>query len=307
LKNKISIWQQNINKSPACQHDLLSSNKLTSMNIDVIALQEPAIINASRSIAAREWISVYPTLHLNNPEKTRSLLLIQAQISTDSWNQLDFLSSDVTVVQFTSEWGKLTLFNIYNKGEGNNTIRLLTKYQRDNHASLEQCQTGNAHQIWMGDFNRHHPYWDDPSDLQLFTDSATAAAELLIEAVAEAGLEMALPNGIPTHCHSITKWWTRLDNVFISENSTDMVIACDALTEHRGINTDHVPILMELDMGIVTNDVKPIPNFREVDWDKFRKALTRHLGLAQAEEQIISQRQLDARCGVLTEAIQSMI
>jgi len=86
-----------------------------------------------------------------------------------------------------------------------------------------------------------------------------------------------------------------------------MVIACNALTEHRGINTDHVLILMELDMGLVTNDVKPIPNFREVDWDEFRKVLARHLGPVQAEEQIISQRQLDARCGILTEAIQSMI
>jgi len=159
----------------------------------------------------------------------------------------------------------------------------------------------------MGDFNRHHPYWDNPSNLRLFTDSATVAAELLIEVVEEARLEMALPSGIPTHCHSITKWWTRLDNVFISENSTDMVIACNALTEHRGINTDHVLILMELDMGIVMNDIKPIPNFREVDWDEFHKALARHLGPVQAEEQIISQRQLDARCGNLTEAIQSAI
>jgi len=58
------------------------------MNIDVIALQEPAIINTSCSIAAREWISVYPTLHLNNPKKTQLLLLIQVQISMDSWNQL---------------------------------------------------------------------------------------------------------------------------------------------------------------------------------------------------------------------------
>ena len=90
--NKITIWQQNLNKSPTCQHDLLSSNKLTTMNIDVIALQEPAIINGNHSIAARDWILVYPTPHLNSPKKMRSLMLINAQISTDSWNQLDFPS-----------------------------------------------------------------------------------------------------------------------------------------------------------------------------------------------------------------------
>ena len=307
LKDKISIWQQNVNKSPVCQHDLLSSNKLASMNIDVIALQEPAIVNANRSIVSRDWISVYPTPHQSNPEKTRSLLLIQAQISTDSWNQLDFPLSDVTVVQFTSEWGKLTIFNIYNEGERNNTINLLTKYHRDNHQNLEQCQIGNAHQIWLGDFNRHHPFWDNPSDLRLFTDNAITAAELLIEAVAEAGLEMALPSGTPTHCHSVTKLWSRLDHVFISESSTDSVIACDALTEHRGINTDHVLVLTELNMGLITNEAKPIPNFRDVDWDKFHKTLARHLGPTQPDKQIISLRQLDERYSSLMEAIQSTI
>ena len=307
VKDRISIWQQNINKSPACQHDLLSSNKLTSMNIDVIALQEPAIVYTGRSISARDWISVYPTPHQSSPEKTRSLLLINAQISTDSWNQLDFPSSDVTVVQFNSAWGKLTLFNIYNKGESNSTINLLTRYYSDNRQSLEQSQGGSAHQIWLGDFNRHHPYWDDPGDLRLFTDTALAAAETLIEAIAEAGLELALPSGIPTHCHNITKLWSRLDHVFISENSIGTVTACDALTEHRGINTDHVPILTELSLGLVTSEIKPIPNFRDVDWEEFRKSLATHLGPAQPEDQILNQRQLDERCGSITEAIQSTI
>ena len=102
------------------------------MNIDVIALQEPAIAFTGHLIAARDWISIYPTPHLNRPEKSRSLMLINAQISTDSWNQLDFPSSDITVIQFNSAWGKLTIFNIYNDGESNNTINLLTKYHSDN-------------------------------------------------------------------------------------------------------------------------------------------------------------------------------
>ena len=304
---KIKIWQQNLNKSPACQHDLLSSNKLTSMNIDIIALQEPAIINDNRSIAARDWISVYPTLHLSNPDKTRSLMLINAQISTDRWNQLDFPSSDVTAVQFTSEWGKLSIFNIYNEGTSNNTINLLTKYHRDNRINLEQSQIGNAHIIWLGDFNRHHPCWDDPGDQRLFTDNTIAAAEILIEAVAEAGLDMALPSGIPTHCHSATKRWSRLDHVFISDGSMDMVNACDALIDHRGINMDHVPVLTELNLEIGIQEAEPIPNFRDVDWDEFRKALARHLGPEQPKDQITNQRQLDERCSSLMEAIQSTI
>ena len=307
MKDTINIWQQNTNKLPNCQHDLLSSNKLTSMNIDIVAIQEPAIVNNNRSIASRDWILVYPMPHQSNPEKTRSLMLIQAQISTDSWNQLDFLSSDVTVVQLNSTWGKLMIFNIYNKGECNNTIKLLMKYYKDNHQSLEHSQNGDAHQIWLGDFNRHHPYWDDPRDSRFFTDAAMEAAKLLIEAVADASLELALPRGIPTHCHSIMKCWSRLDHVFISEESLGMLIACNALTDHRGINTNHIPILMELNLGIATNIAKLIPNFKDVDWDEFCKTLANFLGPVQLEEQITSQRQLDERCSGLTEAIQNTI
>lgn len=276
------------------------------MNIDVIALQEPAIINASRSIAARDWISVYPTPHLSSPKKTRSLMLIQAEISMDSWNQLDFPSSNVTVVQFLGEWGKLTIFNIYNEGANNSTINLLTKYQRDNQQNLEHCQTGSTCQIWLGDFNRHHPYWDDPNDLRLFTTEALRVAKSLIEAVADAGLDLILPRGIPTHCHNVTKRWSRLDHMFITEDSVDAVTACGTLIDHRGINTDHVPVLTELNLGLVTNEVRPLPNFRDVDWDEFRKALAINLGL-EPEGQIINQRQLDVRCTNLTEAIQSAI
>jgi len=278
-----------------------------TMNIDVIALQEPAIINANCSIAARDWILVYPTLHLSNPEKMRSLMLINVQISMDSWNQLNFPLSNVTVIQFRSKWGKLMIFNVYNEGESNNTINLLTRYHRDNCPNLEQSQIGNAHIIWLGDFNRHHPCWDDPSDLRLFTDNALAVAEILIEAVAEAGLEIALPRSTPTHCHSVMKRWSRLDHIFISDDSTDTVVACDALTDHRGINTDHVLVLTELNLGIVINEAKSIPNFKDVDWDKFHNALARHLGPEQPDDQVISQRQLDERCSSIIEAIQSTI
>ena len=157
LKDKFKIWQQNINKSPSCQHDLLSSNKLTKMGIDVVALQEPAINHNNLSIVAKEWIAVYPSMHSFKPESTRTLILICMQISTEVWNQLEFPSEDVTVVQLCDSWGKLTIFNVYNEGTSSSTINLLTNYHRDNRLDLESGHTGAAHAIWLRDFNRHHP------------------------------------------------------------------------------------------------------------------------------------------------------
>ena len=143
----------------------------------------------------------------------------------------------------------------------NKTINLLTKFHKDNYATLEGENANNVHTLWVGDFNRHHPYWDDPRDTCLFTNEAIKAAELLIEAVAEAGLEMALPGEIPTHCHNITKRWSRLDQVFLSEHSDNLLIACDTYPDQRGVNTDHLPIITELNLAINTYMESPHPNF----------------------------------------------
>jgi hypothetical protein len=92
LKDKLNIWQQNINKSPACQHDLVSSNALSLKGIDIMALQEPPINAFGQSMASKDWYSIYPTPHNNVLDKTRSMMLISANISTDAWCQVEFPS-----------------------------------------------------------------------------------------------------------------------------------------------------------------------------------------------------------------------
>ena len=216
---------------------------------------------------------MYPTLHSEVPDKTRSTLLIRSHISTDNWNQIDFPSSDITVIQLSGKWGKLTIFNIYNNGNSNKTINSLTKFHKNNHAKLGLDEPWNAHIIWLGDFNRHHPHWDDPSDTRLFSKEALKVADMLIDVVAEAGLVMALPSGTPTHYHNVTKRWSRLNQVFLSEHSENLLIACDTQTEHRGVKTDHLSILTELNIEANTNKEKQMPNFRKVNWDEFGKSL----------------------------------
>ena len=129
---------------------------------------------------------------------------------------------------------------------------------------LENVEKGNTHTIWLRDFNRHHPCWDDPSNTRLFTNEALLTTEMLISTVVETGLELVLPGGTPTHCHNVTKRWTRLDQVFISEHSVNMVNVYDTLIDHRGINMDHLPIITELDLAVTIHEMKPFSNFRDV-------------------------------------------
>jgi hypothetical protein len=138
-------------------------------------------------------------------------------------------------------------------------------------------------------------------------NEAMEAAEKLIEAIADAGLDLALPSGIPTHKHSVTKRWSRLDQVFLSKRSNDLLTSCNTQPEARGINTDHLPILTELSLDMAVTDLSMLPNFREVNWEEFRTELKKQLDKIPALERIQNQRQLDKRCAELTEAIQEVI
>ena len=303
----ITIWQQNVNRSPTCQHDLISSAALARRGIDIVALQEPAISKFGTSIASRDWVPIYPTTHSSNPHKSRSLLLIRNNILTEQWKQIDYPSEDVTIIQLNGSWGDLTLFNIYNDCEKNDTISQLEAFTHKLITHAGQNTENAKPVIWMGDFNRHHPHWDNPTDTRLFTRTAMDNAEILISAVAGLGLDLALPPGIPTHLHNVSKKWTRLDQVFISEDFIDSIITCDALSNTPGINTDHLPILTTLDLNLTKIPTTPTRNFRNVDWESFEKTLTTKLDRMGPPSRIRTPREIENACRMLTEALQETI
>ena len=126
-KSNIIIWQQNINKSKTCQHDLIISGKLIEKGIDIVALQEPSINAYNKSIASKDWKVIYPSTHEKSPLKTRTLILIRDDILTDSWEQLEIQSRDVTAILIKGAWGRISIFNIYNDCKHDSTIEMLTK------------------------------------------------------------------------------------------------------------------------------------------------------------------------------------
>lgn len=303
----ISIWQQNVNKSPTCQHELISSAKLARRGIDIVALQEPAINFLGNTVTARDWIAVYPSTHSVDPTKTCSLFLIRSNILTEKWKQIEFPSEDVTAIQISGNWGEITIYNIYNDCNNNNTIYKLEDLNRRHEDDPRRTPDKAKHVVWLGDFNRHHPHWDNLTDTRLFTKVALENAEILINAVAEAGLDLALPPGIPTHIHNVSKKWTRLDQVFISEDALDSVLVCEALSGTQGINTDHLPILTTLDLDLARAPSKPPHNFRNVNWQAFEKDLAQRLTRLPPPQCICTQSELDTVGDELTKALQDTI
>jgi len=149
--------------------------------------------------------------------------------------------------------------------------------------------------------------WDDPDDDHLFIPNTIFAAEELIEAIADAGLELALPSGIPMHQHNVTKSWSRLDWVFLSGHSLDLLLSCDTQTDSQGILMDHLLVLTELNLYLGPSTDKLFTNFREVDWMEFHAVLKIQLASLPPPEQILDQAQLDKSCENLMAAIQRNI
>ena len=92
----LTIRQQNTNKSLMSQLDLLESLKRNEY--DICAIQEPYIDFNGKSQANRQWMTIYPNTHHSHPDSTRSLLLINTNLLTDSWKQINFQHPDITAI-----------------------------------------------------------------------------------------------------------------------------------------------------------------------------------------------------------------
>ena len=90
--------------------------------------------------------------------------------------------------------------------------------------------------------------WDRDEDLRLFTKKAHKDAGELIELVVDQDMFMALPKGIPTLKHMVTKHFFRPDNVFCSNSLVNHILKCDTMPERQPGKTDHHPIATILEL-----------------------------------------------------------
>jgi len=87
--------------------------------------------------------------------------MINTNISTDAYTQLDVPSSDITAACFIGPYSNLTLFNIYNNCNHNDSLLDIAGYLSSN------PPTPSDNMLWLGDFNRHHPLWESPVNRHL--------------------------------------------------------------------------------------------------------------------------------------------
>ncbi|KIK95900.1 hypothetical protein PAXRUDRAFT_139690, partial [Paxillus rubicundulus Ve08.2h10] len=150
--------------------------------------------------------------------------LVSTALSTNSWTQLPFPSPDVVVLQLGGPNGKCTIFNIYNAGNHQNTIKAIATYLKDN---IRRVRPGeDDHVIWLGDFNQHHPLWEEERNAHLLMNRYLKEAQPLIELLSDYNMAMALLKDHPTLEALATKNWTRPDNIFCTDHTADYITQC---------------------------------------------------------------------------------
>ena len=162
---KLRIWQQNAHKSKTAQSYIL--NTANPNNWDIIALQELWFDSYGNTGGTQYWRVVYlANFYMEGHARVHSVLLINTNFHTDCYSILPVMHSDMTVVRFKGDNGFLSLFNIYNEITNNDTISCLDSFFDCNAHIVQPANTDSV--IWLGDFNQHHPLWEDDANKRLF-------------------------------------------------------------------------------------------------------------------------------------------
>ena len=161
--------------------------------------------------------------------------------------------------------------------------------------------------MWMGDFNRHHPLWDEARNAHLFTQKNLDLTQPLLNLLARHNMKMALLPFIPTLRAHNTGNHTRVDNVFCTEDLMNAIIKCKTDDAARPVKTDHYPVITQLDIHATRAAWEPKRNFRLTDWNEFVKTLKDNLANIPIPTVIDDIQDFNTALDNLNQAIQDAI
>jgi Endonuclease-reverse transcriptase len=193
-------------------------------------------------------------------------------------------SPNVTGIQIQGEFGTLRIMNIYNNCKNNESLHMVERTLRN--PSSRAYLVVLLRQVWLGNFNCHHPLWDEERNNHLFTNTNLEKAQMLLNMLARHGMKMALPKDTPTLEAMRMKNYTRVDNVFCSEELLKAFVMCDTMPEKRPNKTDHMPVIIVIDIRPPQAGNKPQMNFRMTDWAKFARTLAEKLEVLLAPHKL---------------------
>ena len=134
------------------------------------------------------------------------MILVSKRIDTALWTALDIGSPDITAINLKTDAGNMTIYNFYCDQQHSEAITSADNFAQER-AQNSRNLTHSTHNIWLGDFNRHHPNWDDLRNVHLFTRNNLDMAQMLTDTTTWQNLVMALPR---SHTHAQSHVNTKL-------------------------------------------------------------------------------------------------
>ena len=172
-------------------------------------------------------------------------MLINSNISTDLYSQLNIQHSDITVIHLKGDFRHCSIFNIYNNCDDNSTTNSLHAYLTANPTLALPSPTD--HMLWLSDFNRHHLLWEEDRNHRLY--NLAALIDPLMDLISNYDMLLTLPLGIPTY-ETTNGNWTRPDSTWQLNNPINPIILCNVNPSLCPPCTDHLPIITELNLEI---------------------------------------------------------
>ena len=163
---KLRIWQQSTCKSLHNTDYIL--NQANPKDFNLLLIQEPWFNRLGKSRGTPNWWIIYPpSIYQEHHKPICLIILVNTNISTETYTALTIPSGDITATWLKGDFGQCTIFNIYNDCTNNNTIHSLSNYLTA-HAHTITPELTN-HMLWCGDFNHHHPLWEEEYNKHLFS------------------------------------------------------------------------------------------------------------------------------------------
>ena len=257
--NSLSILQYNVrNDRVSTMLPLLADPN--TQDYDIIAIQEPWRNPFAPTTLSSHQSGFHP-LYRNGD--TRVCFYINDSIDPDSW-EVEFPSADMCTLIIRTKIGETSevihVHNVYNPSPASYS-------SIDSPSTLpivkRQLTTGSNH-ILLGDFNLHHPLWNDPSRTTQY-----AGADQLLNIIEESSLSLTLPKGTITW--EARQSFSTIDLVFMSENLTERLEHCMSRPELNQ-SSDHIPISTRITLDSEPQTIIERRAWKLLNIGKFREA-----------------------------------
>ena len=292
----LHIWQQNARKSLTAQHYILNTNPSL---FNLILIQEPWLDTLGNTRGNHHWQIIYPSNRYTDGHNTlRSIILINTRIPTNLYTVLNIPHSNISALHLRGDFGACSIFNIYNNSNDNSTIDALRTYLESN--PTEALLRSTDHMLWIGDFNRHHPLWEEDRNRRLFNGESSIS--LLLDLLNAHNMLLSLPPGIPTY-ETTNGNWTRPDNVWRSNNLVGPIVSCNIKPSLRPPHADHLPIITELDLALRRVNPPPTCNMREANFNTINNKLHNKLITLGPAKQLHCKEDISPAVDSLVKAI----